>query len=106
MYQNAATGAVLLQWVAVFDSENDAAEMIDGLRRVLERRCGAQGAERLAVAMDAAKARVEVKGPAGGPRALAARRGERLVYLFGLEPQMDAAGLEEAALQALGARDE
>ncbi len=106
VYQCSATGAVFLQWVAVFDSENDAAEMIDALRRVLERRSSLPDAGRLDVKMDAEKERVTARDAVGAPRALAARRGEKLVYLFGLEAGMDAAGLEGAALQALGAQGE
>ncbi len=87
VYRN-GSGAVLVQACFVFDTNEDAAEMIDALRKVWQRRFSPTGTES-PVTMDEEQTGAEVTTDAGVVLARAERDAGRVVLVVGLEPGLD-----------------
>lgn len=97
LYEQRDSGALLLQWVAVFDSEIDAGEMIDALRKVMEyRRSNGPGAA--LVRMTAGRTEVATRDLQGTALSLAERHGRAVIWIDGLAPGMPARSLIDASI--------
>ena len=88
------SGATLLQWEARFDREEDAAEAIDALRKVLQRRFHEKiVGEPFDIVMDAEKISVTARDEVGRTHSIARREGDHVLWLDARGTPLDAAVL-------------
>jgi hypothetical protein len=88
--------ADVLQWITVWDSERDAVEFVDALARVIERQAGADPG--LRVERDEQASELRLVDIEGNVHEIVGRVDAWVVWLRGLDPDMDAEALAARCL--------